>query len=122
MLIDKKVFEKAGLMDEKYFAYYDDTDFVIRAGKSGYTVYYEPSVYILHKVSSSSGGADSLFYIYYSNRNKIYFARKNLKGLVKYFAISSAVLIRFFYLFRYDRMKRKKLIQAIKDGFRYPVS
>jgi GT2 family glycosyltransferase len=50
-----KVIEEIGLMDEKYFAYYDDTDFVLRAIRKGYKLWYEPTIQINHKVSSSSG-------------------------------------------------------------------
>lgn len=121
MLIESSVFKKTGMMDEKYFAYYDDTDFVFRALKAGYKIYYEPAVVVLHKVSSSTGG-DSTFYVYYSNRNKIYFTRKNLGGIVKYFAIVYTLFTRIFYYLRFDTAKRKKLVQALKDGFKMPIS
>jgi GT2 family glycosyltransferase len=120
MLIESSVFKKVGLMDKKYFAYYDDTDFVFRAIKLGYKMYYEPSITVLHKVSSSTGG-DSSFYVYYSNRNKIYFIRKNLKGFVKYFAIGYTLFTRVFYYMRFNKDQRKKLIQALSDGFKIPV-
>ena len=66
MMISKKVFEETGLMDEKYFAYYDDTDFVKRSLQNNFTMLYIPSLVILHKVSSSAG-INSPFYVYYSN-------------------------------------------------------
>ncbi len=121
MLIESSVFKKVGMMDEKYFAYYDDTDFVFRALKAGYKMYYEPVITVLHKVSSSTGG-DSTFYVYYSNRNKIYFSRKNLEGIVKYFAILYCLFTRIFYYIRFDAAQRKKLVQALKDGFKMPIS
>ena len=117
MLIDKEVFAKTGMMDEKYFAYYDDTDFVFRALKAGFKLYYEPSVSILHKVSSSAGD-NSPFYVYYSNRNKIYFIRKNLRGLFRYFSIVYTLLARVVFYIRFDNERRKKLVQGLKDGFR----
>ncbi len=120
MLIERGVFEKVGLMDAKYFAYYDDTDFVFRANEAGYKMYYEPSITVLHKVSSSTGG-DSSFYVYYSNRNKIYFTRKNLKGFIKYFAIGYTLFTRIFYYVRFNKEQRKKLVQALSDGFKIPV-
>lgn len=120
MLVESSLFKQVGLMDEKYFAYYDDTDFVFRAIKAGYKMYYEPSITVFHKVSSSTGG-DSSFYVYYSNRNKIYFIRKNLKGIVKYFAIFYTFLTRVFYYLRFNKNQRKKLVQALSDGFRIPV-
>jgi len=120
MMIDSSVFKSIGLMDAKYFAYYDDTDFVFRACKAGYKMYYEPTLTVLHKVSSSTGG-DSTFYVYYSNRNKIYFTRKNLEGIVKYFAIVYTLFTRIFYYLRFDTAKRKKLVQGLKDGFKIPL-
>lgn len=122
MFVESSVFKTVGMMDEKYFAYYDDTDFVFRALKAGYKMYYEPSLTVLHKVSSSTGGGGSVFYIYYSNRNKIYFTRKNLRGIVKYFAICYTFFTRIFYYLRFDAAQREKLIQGLKDGFKIPVS
>lgn len=121
MLVSTRVFENIGIMDEKYFAYYDDTDFVYRACKQGYKLYYDPSLTVLHKVSSSSGGDNSLFYIYYANRNKIYFIRKNYKGIGKYISLTYTLLSRVLFYFKFDKERKVKLIQAIKDGFKMPV-
>ena len=117
MIIAKQVFEKTGYVDEKYFAYYDDVDFVLRASKNAFHVYYEPSIYILHKVSSLAG-TSSPFYVYYSNRNKIYFIRKNFAGFRKYFAIGYTLLSRVAFYIRYNSIKRKKLVAGLKDGFK----
>ncbi|OQY92027.1 MAG: hypothetical protein B6D37_15460 [Sphingobacteriales bacterium UTBCD1] len=116
MLIRKDVFGKVGFMDEKYFAYYDDTDFVYRAGKAGYKLFYEPSLYILHKVSALAG-AESPFYVYFSSRNKIYFIRKNFKGFFKYFSLLYMFISRIAYWLKYDRTRREKLISGMRDGF-----
>lgn len=121
MLIKKDVFDKVGMIDEKYFAYYDDTDFIFRAGKAGYKVYYEPSLYILHKVSAIAG-TESSFYVYYSNRNKIYFIRKNFKGFFRYFSIFYTFASRVIFLLKYNKEKRRKLVQGIKDGFNIPIN
>lgn len=120
MLVERSVFDKVGMMDEKYFAYYDDTDFVYRSLNKGFRMYYDPSVTIVHKVSHSSGG-DSSFYIFYSNRNKLYFIRKNFSGFLKYFAIGYTFFTRLFYWLRFNKDQRKKLVQALKEGMVYPV-
>lgn len=120
MLIKKEVFDKIGFMDEKYFAYYDDTDFVFRAIESGIKMYYDPTIYVLHKVSSSAG-TNSPFYVYYSNRNKIYFIRKNFKGINKYFSILYTLLARIVFYLKYDRTRKKKLIEGLRDGFKIQV-
>lgn len=117
MLVKKEVFEKVGIMDERYFAYYDDTDFVLRATRLGYRIFYDPSLVLLHKVSSSVG-TNSPFYVYYSNRNKIYFIRKNFKGINRYFALSYTLLSRVAFWLGFDKVRKQKLIQGLKDGFK----
>ena len=117
MLVKKEVFDATGIMDEKYFAYYDDTDFVLRATKLGYKIWYEPSLELLHKVSSSVG-TNSPFYVYYSNRNKIYFIRKNFKGLQRYFALLYTLISRIAFWLGFDKARKQKLVQGLKDGFK----
>lgn len=117
MLIKREVFDTTGIMDEKYFAYYDDTDFVLRATKLGYKIWYEPSLELLHKVSSSVG-TNSPFYVYYSNRNKIYFIRKNFKGLQRYFALLYTLISRIAFWLGFDKARKQKLVQGLKDGFK----
>ncbi len=118
MLIKANVFSTIGYMDEKYFAYCDDTDFVFRAIKNKINLFYESSITILHKVSSSSGGDNSLFYIYYSNRNKLYFIRKNYFGIRKWFAVMYTLTSRILYYIKFNKEQRMKLIDALKDGFK----
>lgn len=117
MLVKKEVFDATGIMDEKYFAYYDDTDFVLRATKLGYKIWYEPSLELMHKVSSSVG-TNSPFYVYYSNRNKIYFIRKNFKGLQRYFALLYTLISRIAFWVGFDKARKQKLVQGLKDGFK----
>ena len=120
MMVESSVFKKIGLMDAKYFAYYDDTDFVFRAINAGYKMYYEPALTVLHKVSSSTG-SNPVFYIYYSNRNKIYFIRKNLKCIVKLVAFGTTFFTRAWYYLKFNKELKSKLLQALRDGFNIPL-
>ncbi len=56
LIVNSDVFKQVGMMDERYFAYYDDTDFLYRAYIAGYKVKLEQDVVISHKVSVSTGG------------------------------------------------------------------
>lgn len=78
MLITRKAFATIGLMDEKYFVYYDDTDFCLRALRAGLTMYICPSACLTHKVGSLTGGIVSDFAIQYGTRNLVYYVRKNI--------------------------------------------
>ncbi len=118
LMVKAAIIEQIGLMDEKYFAYYDDTDFVYRAVKKGIQVWYEPTLELSHKVSSSSGGDDSMFYIYYGNRNKLYFIKKHFKGLHKLYLYAYYLFTRFFYYLKFDKSRKKQLLKATGDGFK----
>jgi hypothetical protein len=86
MLIRREVFERIGFLDDKYFAYFEDTDFCYRAKQSGISLFYIPSAHLLHKVSSLTG-SDSDFSIHYSVRNHVYYILKNLPGWQRLFYI-----------------------------------
>jgi GT2 family glycosyltransferase len=77
VLIKREVFEKIGLMDERYFVYWDDTDFMYRAMKAGVKLVYLPESSLLHKVASLTGGASTPFAMHYGTRNSIYFLLKH---------------------------------------------
>lgn len=70
-LFNKNVLDKVGFWSEKYFLYYEDADFCIRAKKKGVALYYDPSLVIWHKVSQSTGGSGSSTHQKYQSRNKV---------------------------------------------------
>lgn len=77
LLIKREVFARIGLMDSKYFVYYDDVDFCWRARRAGVRMQYIPRVALFHKVSSLTGGEESSFGMRFNTRNKVYFLRKH---------------------------------------------
>ena len=48
MMIRRGVFEKTGLFDERYFLYFEDADFCLRAKKAGFKIAIEPKSVIVH--------------------------------------------------------------------------
>lgn len=77
VLIQREVFERVGLMDERYFVYVEDADFMYRAKKAGIRLMYLPEAMLLHKVGRLTGGEDSPFSIQYGTRNRIFFLLKH---------------------------------------------
>lgn len=47
-LITPKALEKVGLLDEKYFMYFEDLDYCLRVHKAGLEVYYLPTAQVIH--------------------------------------------------------------------------
>jgi GT2 family glycosyltransferase len=48
MFIRRALVEQIGYLDERYFAYQEDTDFCLRARRAGWTVIYLPEAKIIH--------------------------------------------------------------------------
>jgi GT2 family glycosyltransferase len=66
LLARRSLAEKVGLLDESYYLYTEDADWVMRARRGGYGISYEPRAKIWHKVSVDSGGHLS----WHKNKNK----------------------------------------------------
>ena len=119
MLIKSSVFNSVGIMDEKYFVYYDDTDFIYRATQKGYKIFYYPHYKVYHKVSSSTGGWETPFTIYYGNRNRLYFINKNLKSIEKISAYFYFFATRIPKFLTNNKAQNKSLWKGIKEGLSY---
>ncbi len=118
ILIHKSVFDKIGFLAEEYFLYFEDTDFCVRAKRAGIKIIYEPSARLWHKVSSTTGGEESLITLYYGNRNRLYFNDKFNKGnkifWLSYFYITR--LIKFLNWTMKGKIEKIKIIlEAIYD-------
>jgi GT2 family glycosyltransferase len=84
-LVPVAAFRDAGMLDERFFMYYEETDFIRRAQAHGYRVRYEPASVIYHRESGSSGGGwMTPFKQYYATRNRIYLVRKHAASRAAY--------------------------------------
>lgn len=120
LLVRAEVFSRVGLMDERFFVYYDDVDFAIRAIDAGYHYWMDGGRHIVHKVSALTGGASSDFTIRWSSRNAILITRKHGAGFGRYcsFAYIWASAIAK-YLLRRDSFRQMRLrISAFREGHR----
>jgi N-acetylglucosaminyl-diphospho-decaprenol L-rhamnosyltransferase len=55
LMIRREVFEQIGLLDETYFLYFEETDFILRARRAGWTCWHVPESRVIHLVGQSSG-------------------------------------------------------------------
>ena len=58
MMINRKVFEKIGGLDEKFFMYGEDLDWCFRVQQAGWKVYYVPTTSIIHYKGESTKRSD----------------------------------------------------------------
>ncbi len=109
MMVSREAIEKAGLMSENFFLYYEEMDWCERVKRAGFEVWIEPRALIYHKESISVGKKSALKE-FFMNRNRILFIRRNaplLQRLVFYAHFSALVTPR--NLLNYFRDKRTDL-------------
>ncbi|MEO6801803.1 MAG: glycosyltransferase family 2 protein [Granulicella sp.] len=119
VLIRVELFEKIGLMDARYFAYVDDTDFMYRALKADSKLFYLADSKLFHKIGHSTGGGDSPFSIMHGARNHAFFALKHFGRIKGRFWILTH---RLYYLVKLlslkDNLATFKMKQlAINEAF-----
>ena len=80
MLMRRQCLEEIGLFDDRFFMYYEDSDYCLRVRLAGYRVLIVPQARMWHRVATSSGGSDSPMERYYMARSSVLFFRKHVRG------------------------------------------
>lgn len=76
MLVRREAMDKAGMLSDNFFIYYEELDWCERIKKAGYEVWVDMQALLYHK-ESMTVGKQSAFKEYYMNRNRILFNRKH---------------------------------------------
>lgn len=76
MMVKREAIERAGMMPEDYFLYYEELDWSMMIRRAGYDIWYEPAVTIYHKESQTTG-QNSPLRTYYITRNRLLFVQRN---------------------------------------------
>ena len=122
MMVKREVIEKAGLMPECYFLYYEELDWSMMIRRAGYDIWYEPDCTIFHKESQTTG-QNSPLRTYYITRNRLLFAQRNLQGAVKYISylylislVATRDMLKYTFLRRWDlvRATTRSIVSFIK--------
>jgi len=80
LLVKRRVLERTGLLDERYFAYVEDTDYSTRAVRDGFTTRVVPTAVLYHKEGRALGGLQSPVREYLLVRNWYLFWSTHLVG------------------------------------------
>jgi len=116
MMIKREVIEKAGLLPECYFLYYEELDWSMMIRRVGYDIWYEPACTVFHKESQTTG-QNSPLRTYYITRNRLLFAQRNQQAMAKYITylyLISIVAIRD--ILKYAFQQRWDLVRATIRG------
>ena len=127
MILKIEVLKKVGLLDEDFFAYYEDLDLSLRIRKNGYNLKLIPSSIIYHHGSKSSQNQHFEGFlspeIHYLNiRNhllviKKHFSDFNFFGVV-FFQFFKIISYSIYFLIRLRFKKFKMVFKGLSDGFK----
>jgi len=117
MFVKKKVFDKIGQFDEKFFFYFEDLDFCLRAKRAGYQVIYHPRAILWHgegaSINRQNWQKKSEFY--YQGKTRVLFKHATKIQLV------SSLLFQFsfglaYQLFILKHQNYTPAIQALAEN------
>jgi GT2 family glycosyltransferase len=117
-LVPAAAFREVGLLDERFFMYYEETDWLRHALAAGFRLRYDPEAVVYHMESASSGGGwMTPFKHYYATRNRLYLVRKNSQSRL-WFALFTLYFLttRLAYLARYAIKRDGRMAKALTLG------
>ena len=71
LAVSRVAVDRAGLLDERLFAYVEDVEWSLRIRDAGLAIVFVPNARVRHKGSAATGGRRSTAGLYYSTRNTI---------------------------------------------------
>jgi GT2 family glycosyltransferase len=115
-LVQRDVFETVGLLDERFFLYYDDLDYCLRLRKMGYKILLVPQARLWHKVSQSSGGENKPRERYFMGLSSGLYFRKHMRFWQVPFILPFRLVSALSWTFRLSRKKNMAGIRSYWKG------
>lgn len=101
MIVRRQVIEEIGLMDERFFLYFEEVDYCARAKKSGWECWYVPESRVMHLEGAATGiqaVAKRRPAYWYDSRRRFFVKHQGVVGL--FLSDFFWVIGRLSYLFR----------------------
>jgi hypothetical protein len=117
LLVRRDVLEKIGLLDERFFLYYEESDLCARARGAGYRVVSHPGARLWHKVSRSTG-ADSEVTLYYMRRNVLLYLARHGTRAGRTRALADSLRLALVWTAQGKHRRRRVLLRAVGDYVR----
>lgn len=121
ILVRKEVIEEINLLDAKYFCFFEETDWCVRAKKAGYSVIFVPKAKIWHKIGSTARKIEG-FNLYYMTRNRFLFMKKHtteiqfVSFLIYFFSVNTVLTIASIIFKQRNPKLLKIFYKGIYDG------
>jgi GT2 family glycosyltransferase len=133
LLVKKKVFTEVGLLDERFFMYFEDIEFSRRVIEK-FVIKYIPDSVVFHKSGAGRKWAEfsSLYYYYFTRNRLLYYSTHNyfIRIYVMIFSflnvISKSIILFIKFILQpsvFDQLKKSfvSLWHGFFDGIKYSL-
>ncbi|MCF8056359.1 MAG: glycosyltransferase family 2 protein [Desulfocapsa sp.] len=124
MFLRRPVLEQVGLLDERYFMYYEDMDYCLRAARAGWELYVLPDIHISHHVEASTE-EDLVSRQYFKARSSVIFFRSYGSGayrpLITIYRLGCAVKRVTRLLWQHQFLEARAYLRGLWHGIRYVI-
>ena len=121
LLARSELFKKIGYLNKDYFAYWEETDWCVRAKKAGYRIVHVPTAKIWHKGGSTTQKTSG-FYEYQMTRNMFWFMKTHaapkqyLSFLIYFFGFQFWYLSAINVMYLKNIQAYQSFLKGIIDG------
>lgn len=118
MLLTSEIIIKTGFLDERFFLYYEDTEYSLRALENGIRIWYCSKAVVYHKVNGATKGNDNPLSVYYITRNWLICNKMHMNAIFYlfcfYFALNRIAWV-VIWLFQGKKNMIKELRKGVSD-------
>ncbi|MGO8837771.1 MAG: glycosyltransferase family 2 protein [Limisphaerales bacterium] len=118
MFIRRAVLEQVGLLDDRFFIYFEECDLCARASRAGWKMMYLPTAKLWHKISQVQQAIGNDFGNYHWQRNRLLYLWKNgnprLLGCL--WCIASALKAAAIQAMKGQRHQAVVSLRALRDS------
>jgi GT2 family glycosyltransferase len=127
MLLSKEAILAAGLLDEQYFAYFEDVEWSLRIRKSGFKIVLAENSIIYHEAGAASKktqeeGTLSPTVFYFHVRNQLFLLRQQQVVLGFAYHLLRFSLWAIYFLVRGRFQKLRSVRHGLRDGLFLPLN
>lgn len=120
LLVKREVVERIGLLDERFFAYYEEAEWCVRARQAGFRIWHVPRAKVWHKIPLDARDSSRVVH-YYMVRNQLLFLKATgapwrAWGYVLYGHLRTLVSWSVKRRWRHKRSHRLVTLRAILDA------
>jgi hypothetical protein len=123
LLARREVIERVGMLDPRFFMYYEEAEWCVRAARAGYKILHVPQAHVWHKIMPTQQTASPHIH-YYVTRNQLLFLKSTRASMWAWLHTLLAEYLRTLISWtlkphwRGKCAQRRAMIEAIADFIR----